>query len=95
MKAFYVGQPSHKISDEQQIYSIRNGWNYLFDLIIHENVGIDINTFNKLNDIVAKDCVLMKALSEAVHFCLRRVCLINVFIFWSPYQFVMPVGMSA
>jgi len=45
----------HKISDEQQIYSIRNGWNYLFDLIIHENVGIDINTFNELNDIVAKD----------------------------------------
>ena len=45
----------HKISDEQQIYSIRNGWNHLFDLIIHENVGININTFNELNDIVAKD----------------------------------------
>ena len=45
----------HKISDEQQIYSIRNAWSYLFDLVIHDNVKININIFNKLNDIIAKD----------------------------------------
>ncbi|PRR77091.1 hypothetical protein CLLI_26090 [Clostridium liquoris] len=49
----------HKVSDEQQIYSIRNAWNYLFDLVIQNNVSIDINIFNKFNDIVAKDEALI------------------------------------
>lgn len=49
----------HKVSDEQQIFRIRNGWNYLFELVIQNNTSIDINTFNKFNDIVAKDEALI------------------------------------
>jgi Fic family protein len=49
----------HKVSDEQQIFSIRNGWNYLFDIIIQNNVSIDVSIFNKLNDIVAKNEALI------------------------------------
>lgn len=49
----------HKVSDEQQIFSIRNGWNYLFDIVMKNNVSIDINVFNKFNDIVAKDEALI------------------------------------
>ena len=45
----------HKVSDEQQIYNIRNGWNYLFDVVSQNNVELDINIFNKFNNIVAKD----------------------------------------
>jgi Fic family protein len=45
----------HKVSDEQQIYNIRNGWNYLFDAVSQNNVDLDINIFNKFNNIVAKD----------------------------------------
>ena len=46
---------SHKVSDEQQIYNIRNGWNYLFETVSKNNVDLDINIFNKFNNIVAKD----------------------------------------
>lgn len=49
----------HKVSDEQQILSIRNGWNYLFDIVIRNDVSIDINIFNKFNDIVAKEEALI------------------------------------
>ncbi|WP_411680241.1 Fic family protein [Clostridium thailandense] len=49
----------HKVSDEQQIFSIRNGWNYLFDLVIKNDKKIDINIFNKFNDIVARDEALI------------------------------------
>jgi len=45
----------HKVSDEQQIYNIRNGWNYLFETVSKNNVELDINIFNKFNNIVAKD----------------------------------------
>ena len=45
----------HKVNDEQQIYNIRNGWNYLFDAVSQNNVELDINIFNKFNNIVAKD----------------------------------------
>lgn len=45
----------HKVSDEQQIYSIRNAWNHLFNLVVQNNVYIDINTFNEFNAIVAKE----------------------------------------
>jgi Fic family protein len=45
----------HKLSDEQQILNIRNGWNYLFDLVIKKDIEIDVSKFNELNDIVAKD----------------------------------------
>ena len=49
----------HKVSDEQQIFSIRNAWNYLFDIVIQSNAPIDVNIFNKFNDIVAKDEALI------------------------------------
>lgn len=45
----------HKVSDEQQIYSIRNAWNHLFNLVVQNNVYVDINTFNEFNAIVAKE----------------------------------------
>jgi Fic family protein len=45
----------HKLSDEQQILNIRNGWNYLFDLVVKKDIEIDVSKFNKFNDIVAKD----------------------------------------
>jgi len=45
----------HKVSDEQQIYNIRNGWNYLFETVSKNNVELNINIFNKFNNIVAKD----------------------------------------
>jgi Fic family protein len=45
----------HKLSDEQQILNIRNGWNYLFDLVVKKDIEIDVSKFNELNDIVAKD----------------------------------------
>lgn len=49
----------HKVSDEQQILSIRNSWNYLFHVVIRNDVSIDINIFNKFNDIVAKEEALI------------------------------------
>lgn len=49
----------HKVSDEQQIFNIRNAWNYLFDMIIQNKVTIDIDIFNKFNDLVAKDEALI------------------------------------
>jgi len=49
----------HKVSDEQQIFSIRNSWNYLFDIVLQDDVSIDINIFNKFNDIVAKEEALI------------------------------------
>lgn len=49
----------HKISDEQQILSIRNGWNYLFDIVIRNDASIDIDKFNRFNDIVAKEEALI------------------------------------
>ena len=49
----------HKVSDEEQIFNIRNGWNYLFDLVYQNNLSMDIVSlspiFNKFNYIVAKD----------------------------------------
>jgi len=49
----------HKVSDEQQIFNIRNGWSYLFDLVYQSNLSLDVISlspvFNKFNDIVAKD----------------------------------------
>lgn len=45
----------HKVSNEQQILNIRNGWNRLFDIVTKGDLSIDINVFNKFNDIVAKD----------------------------------------
>lgn len=56
----------HKVSDEQQIFSIRNAWNYLFDLVHKNDLPLNIVSlypiFNKFNDIVAKDEALISGL---------------------------------
>lgn len=49
----------HKLSDEQQILNIRNGWNYLFDLVVKKETNINVNLFNMFNNIVAKDEALI------------------------------------
>lgn len=49
----------HKVSDEQQIFNIRNGWDYLFEMVIKHSEAMDINIFNKFNGIVAKDEALI------------------------------------
>ena len=49
----------HKVSDEQQIFNIRNSWNYLFDVIVKNETSIDISKFNKFNYIIAKDEALI------------------------------------
>ncbi|WP_297421804.1 filamentation induced by cAMP protein fic [Clostridium sp.] len=56
----------HKVSDEQQIFDIRNAWNYLFDLVYKNELSLDIvslySIFNKFNNIVAKDEALVSGL---------------------------------
>lgn len=49
----------HKVSDEQQIFNIRNGWSYLFDIVNQSNVPINAYIFNKINKIVAIDEALI------------------------------------
>lgn len=49
----------HKLSDEQQILNIRNGWIYLLDLVVKKETNIDVNLFNIFNNIVAKDEALI------------------------------------
>jgi len=48
----------HKVSDEEQIFNIRNAWNCLFEKVANQNIEININIFNKFNDILTKDEVL-------------------------------------
>ncbi|KOA20598.1 hypothetical protein CLHOM_07400 [Clostridium homopropionicum DSM 5847] len=56
----------HKVSDEQQIFSIRNAWNYLFDLVYKNDLSLDTSSlysiFNKFNNIVAKDEALISGI---------------------------------
>jgi Fic family protein len=56
----------HKVSDEQQIFSIRNAWNYLFDLVYKNDISLDVSSlypvFNKFNEIVAKDEALISGI---------------------------------
>jgi Fic family protein len=49
----------HKLSDEQQVLSIRNGWNFVIDSVLNNNVSLDIDIFNKLSEIIAKDEALV------------------------------------
>ena len=49
----------HKVTDEQQIFNIRNAWNYLFEIVIQSRDSIDVDIFNKINYIVAKDEALI------------------------------------
>lgn len=45
----------HTVSDEQQIFSIRNAWNHLFDIVSQNKVILNIDTFNEFNHIVAEN----------------------------------------
>ncbi|KAI3345642.1 filamentation induced by cAMP protein fic [Clostridium botulinum] len=49
----------HKLSDEQQILRIRDGWNFLFEKIRKKEVQINLNLFNDINGIIAKDEALI------------------------------------
>lgn len=43
----------HKVSDEQQIYDLKNGWSYLFDLVQKNRFQLNQDTFNCINYKVA------------------------------------------
>ena len=49
----------HKVSDEQQIYDLRDSWNYLYDLISSDKFQLTKDTFNEINLIVAKNEALV------------------------------------
>ena len=49
----------HKLSDEQQILRIRDGWNFLFEKIRKKEVQLNLNLFNDINGIIAKDEALI------------------------------------
>ncbi|MBN1039281.1 filamentation induced by cAMP protein fic [Clostridium botulinum] len=49
----------HKLSDEQQILRIRDGWNFLLEKIRKKEVQINLNLFNDINGIIAKDEALI------------------------------------
>lgn len=48
----------HKVSDEQQILRIRNAWSKLFDMVLKDDTSIDINSFNKFNNIVVDEALI-------------------------------------
>lgn len=43
----------HKVSDEQQIYDIRNSWEYIFNLVIKNNFSLTKEIANNINKKVA------------------------------------------
>jgi len=49
----------HKLSDEQQVLSIRNGWNFVIDAVLNNKVSLDIDTFNNLSELIAKEEALV------------------------------------
>lgn len=49
----------HKLSDEQQILRISDGWNFLFNKIIKKETELNLNLFNEINGIIAKDEALI------------------------------------
>lgn len=49
----------HKVSDEQQIYDLRDSWNYLYDLISSDKFQLTKDTFDRINLIVAKNEALV------------------------------------
>lgn len=49
----------HKVSDEQQIYDLRDSWNYLYDLISSDKFQLTKGTFDRINLIVAKNEALV------------------------------------
>jgi len=49
----------HKLSDEQQVLRILEGWKFVFEAVLNNRISIDIGTFNKLNEIIASDEALI------------------------------------
>ncbi|MDR3596627.1 Fic family protein [Clostridium sp.] len=49
----------HRLSDEQQVLRIKEGWNLLFEKVKQENITISKELFNEFNGIIAKDEVLI------------------------------------
>lgn len=49
----------HKLSDEQQVLRIRDGWNLLFEKIKNEDIELNSDIFNEINAVVAKDEALI------------------------------------
>ena len=49
----------HKLSDEQQVLRIKDGWNFVFQKISANEIKISKELFNSVNGIVAKDEALI------------------------------------
>lgn len=49
----------HRLSDEQQVLRIKEGWSLLFEKVKKDNIIIDKELFNEFNGIIAKDEVLI------------------------------------
>ncbi|WP_252230646.1 Fic family protein [Clostridium sp. ZBS15] len=49
----------HKLSDEQQVLRIRDGWNFIFESVNKDKINIRKELFDSLNGIVAKDEALI------------------------------------
>lgn len=49
----------HRLSDEQQVLRIKEGWNLLFKKVKEENITISKELFNEFNGIIAKDEALI------------------------------------
>jgi hypothetical protein len=45
----------HKLSDEQQVLSISEGWKYVVDAVLNGEVHLDKQTFDELSEIIAKE----------------------------------------
>lgn len=49
----------HRLSDEQQVLRIKEGWNLLFEKAKKDNIVIGKELFNEFNKIIAKDEALI------------------------------------
>ncbi|MBE6088970.1 filamentation induced by cAMP protein fic [Clostridium diolis] len=49
----------HRLSDEQQVLRIKEGWNLLFEMVRKDNITIGKELFNDFNKIIAKDEALI------------------------------------
>lgn len=49
----------HRISDEQQIYDLRDSWNFVFELVKSNSFELNENIFNAINYHVAKNEALI------------------------------------
>jgi len=49
----------HKLSDEQQVLRIWEGWKFIFEAVLNNRLSIDMATFNKVNEIIAEDEALI------------------------------------